>query len=170
MERRYTLGRKKEIKNPLIGERIKDIRKQAQLTQAQFGKIFFVTEQTVRNWESGRRKIDLEMVRKICDYFNSDMSYVLGMTDLIETVIDSDIENLLSNDKIFISYLESIGISVDVFPCSGSEGIDIDNNKISPKFSYRYEITGNNEPRVFNEKEWTELQIRIAEMIKLLIN
>jgi len=41
---------------------------------------------------------------------------------------------------------------------------------VKPKVFYRYEVTGNNTPKVFNEKDWAELQARIAEMIKLLIN
>ncbi len=164
------MGRKKETIDPQIGIRIKEVRKKNNLTQAQFASMFYVTEQTVRNWESGRRKVDLEMIRNICDTLKCDISYILGIDTLIEETIDTDIDNLLNSSQTFISYLESIGVAIDVQPVSATPGINIQGNSVTPKVFYRYEVTANNEPRIFNEKEWSELQTRISEMIKLLIN
>lgn len=36
-----------------IGNQILSIRKENQLTQEEFGKLFYVTRQTVSNWENG---------------------------------------------------------------------------------------------------------------------
>lgn len=38
-----------------IGNQILNIRKEKQLTQEEFGKLFHVTRQTVSNWENGLR-------------------------------------------------------------------------------------------------------------------
>ena len=37
-----------------IGNQILNIRKENQLTQEEFGKLFHVTRQTVSNWENGK--------------------------------------------------------------------------------------------------------------------
>lgn len=45
----------KEVRNIMnIGNQILSIRKEHQLTQAEFGKLFHVTRQTVSNWENGK--------------------------------------------------------------------------------------------------------------------
>ena len=36
-----------------VGNQISNIRKENQLTQEEFGKLFYVTRQTVSNWENG---------------------------------------------------------------------------------------------------------------------
>jgi transcriptional regulator with XRE-family HTH domain len=163
------LGRKKENINPEIGQRIKEIRKQQNLTQPQFGERFNVTEQTIRNWESGRRKVDLETIQKICDAFHCDVSYILGIQNILEKSIDSGIDELKNESNIFISYLESIGFSVDIQPTSASPQISNDGAVVT-NVHFRYEVTGDNTPKVFSENEWSELQGRISKMIKLLIN
>ena len=37
-----------------IGNQILNIRKENQLTQEEFGKLFHVTRQTISNWENGK--------------------------------------------------------------------------------------------------------------------
>ena len=41
-----------------IGNQILNIRKENQLTQEEFGKLFHVTRQTVSNWENGKSYSD----------------------------------------------------------------------------------------------------------------
>ena len=36
-----------------VGNQVSNIRKENQLTQEEFGKLFYVTRQTVSNWENG---------------------------------------------------------------------------------------------------------------------
>lgn len=38
-----------------VGNQISNIRKENQLTQEEFGKLFYVTRQTVSNWENGKK-------------------------------------------------------------------------------------------------------------------
>lgn len=163
------MGRKKETINPEIGQRIKEIRKQHNLTQPQFGELFDVTEQTVRNWESGRRKIDFNTIQKICSEFQCDISYVLGIQKIIEKSIDSGIDTLMNQSELFISYLESIGFTVDIQPTSSSPEITNDGS-INTNIRFRYEITGSGTPRIFSESDWLELQNKVSEMIRLLID
>ena len=41
-----------------IGNQILNIRKENQLTQEEFGKLFHVTRQTVSNWENGNNEVE----------------------------------------------------------------------------------------------------------------
>ena len=45
-----------------IGNQILNIRKEKQLTQEEFGKLFHVTRQTVSNWENGKSYLDLQIL------------------------------------------------------------------------------------------------------------
>lgn len=45
-----------------IGNQILNIRKENQLTQEGFGKLFHVTRQTVSNWENGKSYPDLQIL------------------------------------------------------------------------------------------------------------
>ena len=43
-----------------LGNQVSNIRKENQLTQEEFGKLFYVTRQTVSNWENGKSYPDLQ--------------------------------------------------------------------------------------------------------------
>ena len=45
-----------------IGNQILNIRKENQLTQEEFGKLFHVTRQAVSNWENGKSYPDLQVL------------------------------------------------------------------------------------------------------------
>ena len=164
------MGRKAEKKSPEIGANIKELRKQKGMTQEQLAKEFDVTVQTVRNWESGRRTINLNTLQEICKRFDCDISDLLGINQIIEDAVDSEWDEVIEKNRLFVEYLESIGFSVDITPMTTNPGIDAEHNKITPHTSFRYEVQGSGLPKSFNEKEWVELQARIAEMIKLLVN
>ena len=52
-----------------IGNQILNIRKENQLKQEEFGKLFHVTRQTVSNWENGKRYPELQILVSISDQF-----------------------------------------------------------------------------------------------------
>lgn len=64
-----------------IGKRIKKLRKENDLTQEQFGKIFGIAKSTVSLYESGKSNPDDHMKKKIANYFNVSIDYLLGNTD-----------------------------------------------------------------------------------------
>ena len=53
-----------------IGNQILSIRKENQLTQEEFGKLFHVTRQTVSNWENGKSYPELQILVSISDQFD----------------------------------------------------------------------------------------------------
>ncbi len=60
-----------------IGKNIKKIREDNSMSQEQFGKIFFVTRQTVSNWENEKSYPDLNTIIKISDEFGISLDKLL---------------------------------------------------------------------------------------------
>lgn len=154
--------------------KLKEVRKEKGFTQKELGAAVGISEVMIGQYERGVRTPKLEMRKKLANalgvklnYFLSDSEYT---DEVLAQVIDAGIDKLEFENQLFISYLRSIGIRVDIQPTSATSGSVTDDDFVKPKVFYRYEVVGNNDPKVFNEKDWTELQTRIAEMIKLLIN
>ncbi len=61
--------------------RLKELRLQTGCTQAEFGKIFNASQNTVSNWESGNRKIDNARLIEFASYFGVSIDYLLGQTN-----------------------------------------------------------------------------------------
>ena len=52
----------------IIGEKIKEQRRQLGLTQTEFGSVFNVSKQAVHSWESGINMPDINILIRIADY------------------------------------------------------------------------------------------------------
>lgn len=50
------------------------------MTQTDLGSVLNTTQQTVNNYENGKRKPDQEMFEKIADFFGVSTDYLLGRT------------------------------------------------------------------------------------------
>ena len=60
-----------------IGKQISNIRKDHQLTQEEFGRLFHVTRQTVSNWENRKSFPDLHTLVEISNQFNVSLDTLL---------------------------------------------------------------------------------------------
>ncbi|MDE6833017.1 MAG: helix-turn-helix domain-containing protein [Ruminococcus sp.] len=60
-----------------IGKSIKQIRTENNMSQEDFAEIFFVTRQTVSNWENGKSYPDLNTIVKISDIFGVSIDRLL---------------------------------------------------------------------------------------------
>jgi len=60
-----------------IGKFILQLRKENNLTQAEFADMFGVTYQAVSKWENGKNIPDLLILKEICNKFNVDLNEVL---------------------------------------------------------------------------------------------
>lgn len=65
-----------------ISKRIKQLRKQNHLSQAQLGKKLGVTRAAVSYWELAQKRPTLDKIQAMCDVFNVDMSYMTGQSDV----------------------------------------------------------------------------------------
>lgn len=66
-----------------LAERIKSIRKNAGLTQQEFGALFGVAKNTVCQYESGRSAPNDDIKIAIANHFDVSMDYLMGNTDII---------------------------------------------------------------------------------------
>ena len=106
-----------------IGERIKHLRKQQNMTQKEFGEKIGIGLTTVSNYEVGYSQPDNETLTKISKLFNVSIDYLLGNTSLtnpkeyLENILckynlaedeyDLVVSNILENNTIDLSILNS---------------------------------------------------------------
>ncbi len=65
----------------IIAKRIKEIRKDAGLSQAKFGEKIFVSQDTVSLWEQGKSLPTTEFVIAIAKTFKVSADYILGLNE-----------------------------------------------------------------------------------------
>lgn len=65
----------------MLGKRIKELRKDNNLTQAQLAEILQVTRSAVALWETDKTDPDIKNIIAIVKYFNVTADYLLGLED-----------------------------------------------------------------------------------------
>ena len=64
-----------------MGFRIRELREDADLTQAQVGKAINVPQRTYAYYESGQRMIPPQVLCALADFYQVSVDYLLGRTD-----------------------------------------------------------------------------------------
>lgn len=80
----------------MIGNVIKQLRKEKHITQSDLAKIIGVTTSSVGMYETGVRNPSYEVIVKIAKYFNVSTDYLLNNTD---NTIDKQASNIKLNKK-----------------------------------------------------------------------
>ena len=62
-------------------ERIKNVREDHDLTQAQIGKILNKSQQGYNHIETGRAELKIEDLILLCKYYNLSADYLIGLID-----------------------------------------------------------------------------------------
>ena len=62
-------------------QRIRDLREDADLSQAEMGRRINLPQRTYAYYESGQRTIPSEVLIEIAKYHNVSVDYILGLTD-----------------------------------------------------------------------------------------
>ncbi len=62
-------------------ERLKEIRKDHDLTQTDIAKYLGMKQQQYSEYEIGKRVIPIESLSKLADYYNTSIDYLVGRTD-----------------------------------------------------------------------------------------
>jgi len=65
----------------MFSKRLSELRKNKKLTQAEFARVFNIATGTIGMWESGKRTPDNETMKKIADYFDVTIDYLVGRSD-----------------------------------------------------------------------------------------
>ncbi|MGI5840539.1 MAG: helix-turn-helix domain-containing protein [bacterium] len=70
-----------------FGERVKQLRTEAGMTQEEFGKIIGVTKYAVSLYESEKSSPNDGIKLKLADYFNVSLDWLMGRTDHREAYV-----------------------------------------------------------------------------------
>lgn len=65
-----------------FSERLRQLRTSKDLSQMDFAKQIKVSKSSINMYERGEREPGLETLERIADYFNVDMDYLLGKSDI----------------------------------------------------------------------------------------
>ncbi|MFZ5354551.1 MAG: helix-turn-helix domain-containing protein [Bacillota bacterium] len=65
--------------------RIRDLRKERNMTQAELAGFLMVSDRSVGFYETGERDPDTDTLRKLADYFGVSIDYLLGRSEIRET-------------------------------------------------------------------------------------
>lgn len=64
-----------------IGQRIKAMREQKELSQSALGSLLNKSQGTIAKYEKDLAEMDYSTLMKFCDYFNCSIDYLLGRVD-----------------------------------------------------------------------------------------
>ena len=62
-------------------ERLKNIREDRDLTQAQIGKLLNKSQQGYNHIEAGRAELKIDDLVKLCKFYNLSADYIIGLTN-----------------------------------------------------------------------------------------
>lgn len=71
----------------VLGKRLTELRKSRKIGQSQVAKDFFVSQNAIHNWETGKRSVDSNLLIKFAKYYNVSTDYLLGLTCKTESNI-----------------------------------------------------------------------------------
>ena len=75
-------------------KRLRELRKNAGLTQKELASILLTNNSSICDWECGRTQPDLETLAIISTFFEVNADYLLGLEDDSGTKIKFDIQHL----------------------------------------------------------------------------
>ena len=65
-----------------FNQRLRALRKKANLSQQKFADIIGISKSSINMYERGEREPNFEKLEKFADFFNVDMDYILGKSDI----------------------------------------------------------------------------------------
>lgn len=66
-----------------FSDRLRSLRVASELSQSDFAKLIKLSKSSVNMYERGEREPGLDTLERIADYFNVDMDYLLGKSDIV---------------------------------------------------------------------------------------
>jgi len=81
-------------------QKLRDLRKSKGLTTTELGKIIGCSNPTITNYELGNRKPDPETLKKLADFFNVSVDYLLGREEFTKASNIYDAGRILVFEEI----------------------------------------------------------------------
>ncbi|EIC74933.1 helix-turn-helix domain-containing protein [Streptococcus oralis] len=85
----------------MLAERLKNLRKEAGLTQKQIAEKLQVGQNSYSNWEKGKRTPIQPTIEKLAEILNTSTDYLLGKTDIPDRDLEIDIDNAIDNSVAY---------------------------------------------------------------------
>ena len=81
----------------MFSERLKELRKQNDVSQKQLSDFLKITPQAISKWETGTAQPDNNFLIELANYFHVSTDYLLGKSDIenAENPYDDDLEQVL---------------------------------------------------------------------------
>lgn len=96
-----------------IANQILNIRNEQNLTQEEFGRLFYVTRQTVSNWENGKTYPDLQTLVDISNHFEISLDTLLkGDSKMIKVIDRERILGTIKREKSIIDFFTGAGTGI----------------------------------------------------------
>lgn len=81
----------------MFPKRLKELRSDKKMTQADFAAVFSISIGTIAMWETGKRTPDMEMIKKIASYFGVTVDWLTGKSQFRTQL---DLKNCYDSWKI----------------------------------------------------------------------
>lgn len=62
-------------------KRLRDLREDKDLKQDDIARILKITRQQYQLYESGKRKLPIDLLTELCKFYNVSADYILGLSD-----------------------------------------------------------------------------------------
>lgn len=82
-------------------ERLKKLRKEAELSQKSLALKLDTSQQNIDYWENGQRNPKKDKLTKIAEFFDVSIDYLLGTTDDPRTQVDIDIDEAIEKSVAY---------------------------------------------------------------------
>ena len=81
-----------------FSERLKLLRSEANLSQSELAKVVGTSKSSINMYERGEREPGLDTIEIMAHYFNVDMNYIIGTSDirLSDSTLDNEFLHILS--------------------------------------------------------------------------
>ena len=118
-----------------LGKRIKSLREQKELSQLEFSKLLNISNSTLSQYEAGNRMPSDEIKKKIAQYFDVSLDYLMGVSDIRNPYNDKE---ELPED--FNSPEEAIDFLLNKNVIMGYGGFDVDKLSDDEKVQFAHEL------------------------------
>lgn len=125
-----------------VSKQLRILRIDKGLNQAELAKIIGVDRSSINLWEHGKRCPQMVYVKKLCEYFDVDMNYLLGYSQTKHTVVKGTEIKLFIDNKL------------------SSQSVVVPNEMVKKGTNYRAEMNSNSKTvTIYNEENRTPCMV-----------
>ena len=92
----------------IFGQKLAELRKQKGISQEELASDLNISQTTISNYEKGIDKVDIEILEKICNYFNVPISYMFSDERLFFNSSGSNNRNIYMPSNILNTCIDKL--------------------------------------------------------------